>query len=801
MNKRLFRIAWEGLKGRKSQTAVLVVLLTLSFAFIVLTLSITDSFTATEQEAGYDAYGQWNIAVSASDLSKKEAQQQDWIKAVASLQILGNITDEAGNVVTTLGAGEKEWFRMGRITVSAGRLPEAPGEIAMEMDVLSSLGYSYELGQTITLDQSYTLTGILTEYSDLWVKSDISYPGALIAWSSDGPDPDRGETWLFIQTDESYAQINILLKNAPYTRNYMAYRTTAGKADKQLYVFIIMVTTVLVIMLIYGMQMRQELKSVQLMREIGATSSQLAWILWWKTVIISIPALLLGTGLGALSLYGLIRLVEAGLTEHVFLSIPLALIGKAFGIWVMLVFLSMLLVQKIVMKGSLVEMKNMVVPVHLGIILIIAVIFSTSLFMVLEIGQCRTKLAGQDTADYMLQGVISQSELLELQKVQGVEQVIPQFRAIVQLSFEGWEEAEVRNEPLLGSQRSFPDGIGVYLQAFREPNPYLSGLLKQSGINETAFWKGNQVLLLFTYETEAEKPDCKLQKGDQMQLTSYAEGQWNGGELELLNVPRMIAAEELTLGGTAYINLSENRDYEWGAAHSYTIIAAYPVAQKLIKENQNNWLMAGTENAPDREVYMTNVQIYAGEHTDFYSTDYLISLIAKQWESELINNREQKAAEKQLVTERMLLLETISFCMVLITFLLLGTILYYSFFLQRRKYALLRSVGMSQEQVRNVLVKRFCLDILAASAIMGIGYLGKLLWDCQKIRAVDGAHTVSEVLRNLHESYFGQKAMGNITALFYLAVVFLLLAIYLLQARQVYRGNIIVNLHTEEEHS
>ena len=162
MNKRLFRIAWEGLKGRKSQTAVLVVLLTLSFAFIVLTLSITDSFTATEQEAGYDAYGQWNIAVSASDLSKKEAQQQDWIKAVASLQILGNITDEAGNVVTTLGAGEKEWFRMGRITVSAGRLPEAPGEIAMEMDVLSSLGYSYELGQTITLDQSYTLTGIRT---------------------------------------------------------------------------------------------------------------------------------------------------------------------------------------------------------------------------------------------------------------------------------------------------------------------------------------------------------------------------------------------------------------------------------------------------------------------------------------------------------------------------------------------------------------------------------------------------------------------------------------------------------------
>ena len=801
MNKRLFQIAWEGLKGRKSQTAVLMVLLTLSFAFIVLALSITGSFTATEQEACYDAYGQWNIAVSASELSKKEAQQLDWVKAAASLQILGDITDEAGNVVTTLGAGEEDWFRMGRITVSAGRLPETPGEIAMEMDVLSSLGYSYELGQTIMLDQSYTLTGILTEYSDLWVRGNIRYPGAIIARSSDNPDPDKGETWLFIETDESYAQINVLLKNAPYTRNYMAHRTIAGKADKQLYVFIIMVTTVLAMMLIYGMQMRQELKSVQLMREIGATSSQLAGILWWKTVIISIPALLLGTGLGALSLYGLIHIVEAGLTEHVLLSIPVALIGKAFGIWVVLVFFSMFLVQKIAMKGSLVEMKNMMVPVHLGITLVIAVIFSTSLFAVLEMGQCWTKLAGQNTADYMLQGVISQNELLELQKVQGVEQVIPQFRAIVQLSFEGWEEAEVQNEPLLGNQRAFPDGIGVYLQAFREPNPYLSELLKQSGINETAFWKGNQVLLLFTYETEGEKPDCKLQKGDQLQLTSFAEGQWDDGELKLLEVPRMIASEELTLGGSVYINLSENQDYEWGAAHSYTIIAAYPIAQKLVKENQNNWLMAGTENAPDREVYMTNVQIYAGEHADFYSTDYLISLIAKQWESEFINNREQKATETHLVAERMLLLGTISLCMVLITFLLLGTILYYSFFLQRRKYALLRSVGMSQEQVRNVLIKRFCLDILAASVVTGIGYLGRLLWNCQKIRATDGAQTASEVLRKLHEGYFGQKAMGNITALFYLAMVFLLLTIYLLQARQVYHGNIIVNLHTEEERS
>ena len=112
---------------------------------------------------------------------------------------------------------------------------------------------------------------------------------------------------------------------------------------------------------------------------------------------------------------------------------------------------------------------------------------------------------------------------------------------------------------------------------------------------------------------------CKLQKGDPVQLTSFAEGRWKGGELELLDVPCMITSEEVAVGGSAYVNLSENQNYSWGAVHEYTVIAAYPVAEKLIKDKQSNWLMV-------------------------------------------------------------------------------GTILYYGFYLQRRKYALLRSVGMAREQ-------------------------------------------------------------------------------------------------------
>ena len=49
------------------------------------------------------------------------------------------------------------------------------------------------------------------------------------------------------------------------------------------------------------------------------------------------------------------------------------------------------------------------------------------------------------------------------------------------------------------------------------------------------------------------------------------------------------------------MNLSENQNYSWGAVHEYTVIAAYPVAEKLIKNKQSNWLMVGTQNLPDQE--------------------------------------------------------------------------------------------------------------------------------------------------------------------------------------------------------
>lgn len=799
MNKRLFLIALDGLRGRKKQTIVLMLLLTISFAFLVTTLSVTDSFTATEQEARYETYGHWKLAVAASDLGKDEAQKAEWIEAAGSLKIQHPIVDKAGMTVTTLGMGDKDWLRMGRIRVSSGHFPEKEGEIAMEEDVLSALGYSYELGQSIQLDKTYTLTGILSEYSDLWVAEGIAYPGALLCWTEESAPGQNEEIFTFLETEESYAKINVLLENVPYVRNYLAYRTQADSMDRQLYVILIMATTALAMALIYGMQMKQEIKSVQLLRQIGATKSQLMGILGWKTLFLTIPAMVLGTGTGVALLYLLLHLAEKGITHRIVLQIPVSLIGKNFLLWFVLVFLALFIVQKMAMRGFYMSVKASNVPMELGITLILSLLFSTVLFAKLDFDKSLTKMKILDSADYLLEGVISREEVQELQKVPGVEQIIARHTIMGQLSFEGWVRAERVNEPLMTEQQKFPEGVGVYIQAYDESNPYLEQILQESGIDEQAFWNGTQILLLFTYETEREKPVSLLKSGDSIQLTVFANGEWKEDELELFGTPLAAGTENLTVGGITYVNLTEENRAIGLGVHSYTILASYPLLQTLEKKEGNDWNLVGTENDHGTDVYMTSVSAYANKQADFYATDYRLSQIAEKWGNTFFNERERKARENQLLTEQMLLSAAISLCIFFIVFLLYGTLLYDNFYLQRRKYALLRSVGMSRQQIQFQLLRKFIIEVFFASIITAGIYFGKLVADYRRILTLGGTETFWKTIQNLQESYFCQKEIAVALTFVYAVLVLALLLLYLLQARQVYRGNIVTNLQTEGE--
>lgn len=84
MNQELWNLTILGMKGRKKITILIFTVLLLSFAFAVVTLSVTSSMERTNREYRFDTYGEWYGAFS---LAEEEAP--DWLKQEESISAVG----------------------------------------------------------------------------------------------------------------------------------------------------------------------------------------------------------------------------------------------------------------------------------------------------------------------------------------------------------------------------------------------------------------------------------------------------------------------------------------------------------------------------------------------------------------------------------------------------------------------------------------------------------------------------------------------------------------------------------------
>lgn len=63
MKKELFKLALHGLKGKKRSSLLTVIILTISFAAVLVTLCITGSIIKTNAEYRLNTYGAWYGAI------------------------------------------------------------------------------------------------------------------------------------------------------------------------------------------------------------------------------------------------------------------------------------------------------------------------------------------------------------------------------------------------------------------------------------------------------------------------------------------------------------------------------------------------------------------------------------------------------------------------------------------------------------------------------------------------------------------------------------------------------------------
>lgn len=137
-------IAKKGLKGRKKDTFLLKLVITLSFIFIVASTIFQSSTEKTKLEQRLDLYGQWHAAYLGSDKETLDRliNEPEIDKAGVSL-IIGE--SNCG----IIGTFNEDLIDMGRFSLYKGRYPQAPNEIMLEMNQMSNMNLDLEVGQKI----------------------------------------------------------------------------------------------------------------------------------------------------------------------------------------------------------------------------------------------------------------------------------------------------------------------------------------------------------------------------------------------------------------------------------------------------------------------------------------------------------------------------------------------------------------------------------------------------------------------------------------------------------------------------
>ena len=180
-------LAFHGMLGRKKQTSLLLLLLTLVFSFLTAAVIYSVSSAQVLQDTRCELYGEWQY-LRLSDTAADAAQAQDALPASAQISTViqnGIVLGIDDGVAGGIGTVDDTFAQLGRIVPISGDFPTQSDEIAMTTTLLDALGCSYDVGQTVTLkvaandydplagsgavmEKAYTLCGVLPAYDVYW---------------------------------------------------------------------------------------------------------------------------------------------------------------------------------------------------------------------------------------------------------------------------------------------------------------------------------------------------------------------------------------------------------------------------------------------------------------------------------------------------------------------------------------------------------------------------------------------------------------------------------------------------------
>lgn len=784
MHHYLCDIALKGLKGKKRSSTYLFLVCFLSVAFAVVNVSITGSLNKTREELRYDTYGEWDAAIySPEPLS---VSKDEHIQDCGTAQVYGKLLDGGETVLTGIGTLDESLLAIGHLAVQSGKFPTEDNEIAIEADILSGLGYDYELGQTLTLrilnreeevvDRKYTLCGVLREYTDLWSTGTekVTLAGACVTADA---AKEIGEVcsyqyFLSAEGEEGYP----LYKELKGSYAHVVENTAANGqiAEEEYHYFnlvLILFTTLVAVIVIYSIQIKEQTRSIRLFRIIGVTKKQLSQIIFYETMVILLPAAAGGVAVGSLATWGLLRVLMEQSTGGFYIAIPAVLIAGILMLWFGAVFGTRFLIFYYALRGRLSAQERFLLRAdrrqrkqkQLGLLILSSASVLAALFCYGEslapvyIDDTWSKMSSYGITKGEQNDYISDKYIENVKCFPGIEEVVAwrnlavtlefpdmeknPFRALLAQNFYGprpWEGAEDSYGENMSAAGS--EGLWCYVYGVAEDNWDQFFRYVDDEIDREKFRNGEVVLLYIPYNQETGVDlagrlyqDFGVEPGDVITAVNYGLGElsedgtgqvWteDGAKpYEPYEKLTAVSRAEAEVAGIITADLFQDPYLMIPATNYYSIIASDAFAKRLTETDKDGiHLIDGSWS--NQEYGYSRASVYTGMDAEYLSTDYLMAKSAADNHLNFDNSRERNTALRQEAIQSLLHIWICGIGIFLILMLIQLNIETLRGLTQKRSFALLQVIGMSRRRLRVQLAAKGLLMSVYSCLLGHLGY-------------------------------------------------------------------------------
>ena len=271
----------------------------LIFLLGITAVIFTDSYESTLEGQRKQIYGAWHAAIYHTRSDAAEAvKSHAAVERAGNMLMCGSVLSPENLAVGGIGAAEGELQEVGNITLLDGNFPTEENEIAVEAACLDELGYSYELGQEITLKvlsgkagteiaeetHRFKLCGVVKNYSAHWNRETNMLISFFVTPQFCQKMPYT-EYHVFAQLWDEYAKEAISLlplaaENGAFLENSFTYLFYSDQSEPVTYRTVlqtaILLAGCLTIVLLMGNELNRRKKSLITLRILGAGKLQTA---------------------------------------------------------------------------------------------------------------------------------------------------------------------------------------------------------------------------------------------------------------------------------------------------------------------------------------------------------------------------------------------------------------------------------------------------------------------------------------------------------------------------------------------